>query len=158
MPPGNESTKFPEQHVLEIHNISKTNTQLQNKHKYYFSDAVETCVPWAVNKTQQIDLAFNIFFMVYFFIRVTHNNPDLHLQHYICFLVHCCLWQVLVHAGTLLVCGLLHHPTFFCIYLFGQVSFISSVLMKSVELHFEVLRRFCNGLEGNLFFQQLKVC
>ena len=77
MPPGNESTKFPEQHVLEIHNISKTNTQLKNKHKYYFSDAVETCVPWAVNKTQQIDLAFNIFFMVYFFIRVTHNNTDL---------------------------------------------------------------------------------
>ena len=34
------------------------------------SDAVETCIPWAVNTTQQIDLAFNIFFMVYFFIRV----------------------------------------------------------------------------------------
>merc|ERR550532_2005174 len=33
------------------------------------SDAVETCIPWAVNTTQQIDLAFNIFFMVYFFIR-----------------------------------------------------------------------------------------
>merc|ERR1719232_2372756 len=33
------------------------------------SDAVESCVPWAVNTTQQIDLAFNIFFMVYFFIR-----------------------------------------------------------------------------------------
>merc|ERR1712038_883920 len=39
----------------------------------YFIDAsrdgVETCVPWASNTTQQIDLAFNIFFMVYFFIR-----------------------------------------------------------------------------------------
>ena len=34
------------------------------------SDAVETCIPWAHNTTQQIDLAFNIFFMVYFFIRV----------------------------------------------------------------------------------------
>ena len=34
------------------------------------SDAVESCVPWAENTTQQIDLAFNIFFMVYFFIRV----------------------------------------------------------------------------------------
>jgi len=33
------------------------------------SDAVESCVPWAENTTQQIDLAFNIFFMVYFFIR-----------------------------------------------------------------------------------------
>ena len=33
---------------------------------------METCIPWASNKTQQIDLAFNIFFMVYFFIRVSH--------------------------------------------------------------------------------------
>ena len=37
---------------------------------FYSSDTVETCVPWASNTTQQIDLAFNIFFMVYFFIRV----------------------------------------------------------------------------------------
>ncbi|KAK8725370.1 hypothetical protein OTU49_010831, partial [Cherax quadricarinatus] len=39
----------------------------------YFIDAskdgVEHCQPWSVNTTQQIDLAFNIFFMVYFFIR-----------------------------------------------------------------------------------------
>ena len=35
-----------------------------------FSEGVEQCVPWAENTTQQIDLAFNIFFMVYFFIRV----------------------------------------------------------------------------------------
>ena len=28
-------------------------------------------MPWAENTTQQIDLAFNIFFMVYFFIRVS---------------------------------------------------------------------------------------
>jgi len=39
----------------------------------YFIDAgnegVEQCVPWKENTTQQIDLAFNIFFMVYFFIR-----------------------------------------------------------------------------------------
>ena len=32
--------------------------------------SVEQCVPWKENTTQQIDLAFNIFFMVYFFIRV----------------------------------------------------------------------------------------
>jgi len=31
---------------------------------------VESCEPWATSTTQQIDLAFNIFFMVYFFIRV----------------------------------------------------------------------------------------
>ena len=62
------------QGVRNSQTILKTNTQLRNKHKHYFSDAVETCVPWAVNKTQQIDLAFNIFFMVYFFIRVTHET------------------------------------------------------------------------------------
>merc|ERR1719402_904547 len=33
------------------------------------SDGVEQCIPWMENTTQQIDLAFNIFFMVYFFIR-----------------------------------------------------------------------------------------
>uniref|UniRef100_A0A646QCD7 BK channel n=1 Tax=Hemiscolopendra marginata TaxID=943146 RepID=A0A646QCD7_9MYRI len=39
----------------------------------YFIDAsrggVEKCQEWASNTTNQIDLAFNIFFMVYFFIR-----------------------------------------------------------------------------------------
>ncbi|XP_057652913.1 calcium-activated potassium channel slowpoke [Diorhabda carinulata] len=39
----------------------------------YFIDAsnekVERCQEWSSNITQQIDLAFNIFFMVYFFIR-----------------------------------------------------------------------------------------
>ncbi|XP_024945608.1 calcium-activated potassium channel slowpoke isoform X37 [Cephus cinctus] len=39
----------------------------------YFVDAsndkVEQCQKWSDNVTQQIDLAFNIFFMVYFFIR-----------------------------------------------------------------------------------------
>ncbi|XP_048514306.1 calcium-activated potassium channel slowpoke isoform X39 [Athalia rosae] len=39
----------------------------------YFIDAsnekVERCQKWSNNVTQQIDLAFNIFFMVYFFIR-----------------------------------------------------------------------------------------
>ncbi|XP_018573844.1 calcium-activated potassium channel slowpoke isoform X3 [Anoplophora glabripennis] len=39
----------------------------------YFIDAsnecVERCLQWSDNITQQIDLAFNIFFMVYFFIR-----------------------------------------------------------------------------------------
>ncbi|KAF8767790.1 Calcium-activated potassium channel slo-1 like protein [Argiope bruennichi] len=32
-------------------------------------DGVEMCQSWATNTTQQIDLALNIFFMVYFFIR-----------------------------------------------------------------------------------------
>ncbi|GFR21707.1 calcium-activated potassium channel slowpoke, partial [Trichonephila clavata] len=32
-------------------------------------DKVETCHSWSTNTTQQIDLALNIFFMVYFFIR-----------------------------------------------------------------------------------------
>ncbi|KAK9884602.1 hypothetical protein WA026_007442 [Henosepilachna vigintioctopunctata] len=33
------------------------------------NDGVERCQEWSDNITQQIDLAFNIFFMVYFFIR-----------------------------------------------------------------------------------------
>lgn len=33
-------------------------------------EAVESCEKWANSTTQQVDLAFNIFFMVYFFIRV----------------------------------------------------------------------------------------
>ena len=32
-------------------------------------DNVERCQDWSENATQQIDLALNIFFMVYFFIR-----------------------------------------------------------------------------------------
>ena len=36
----------------------------------YYSEGVEHCKEWSSNMTQQIDLAFNIFFMVYFFIRV----------------------------------------------------------------------------------------
>ncbi|XP_058798210.1 calcium-activated potassium channel slowpoke isoform X21 [Phymastichus coffea] len=35
----------------------------------YSGDVVERCQKWSENITQQIDLAFNIFFMVYFFIR-----------------------------------------------------------------------------------------
>ncbi|CAG0884286.1 unnamed protein product [Cyprideis torosa] len=35
-----------------------------------YSDTVEKCQPWHENTTLQVDLAFNIFFMVYFFIRM----------------------------------------------------------------------------------------
>jgi len=46
----------------------------------YFVDAsseeVERCQKWSNNITQQIDLAFNIFFMVYFFIRVSCRRPN----------------------------------------------------------------------------------
>ncbi|XP_053392649.1 calcium-activated potassium channel slowpoke-like isoform X3 [Mercenaria mercenaria] len=47
----------------------------------YFIDAstsaVETCVPWAESTTQQVDLAFNVFFMIYFFIRFVAANDKL---------------------------------------------------------------------------------
>lgn len=39
-----------------------------------FSEEVERCQKWSDNITQQIDLAFNIFFMVYFFIRVSSSS------------------------------------------------------------------------------------
>ena len=32
---------------------------------------METCIPWIHHTSQQVDLAFNLFFMVYFFIRVS---------------------------------------------------------------------------------------
>lgn len=41
---------------------------------YFFivsSEEVERCQKWSHNVTQQVDLAFNIFFMVYYFIRVS---------------------------------------------------------------------------------------
>ncbi|XP_017786761.1 PREDICTED: calcium-activated potassium channel slowpoke-like [Nicrophorus vespilloides] len=40
------------------------------------NDGVERCQEWSNNITQQIDLAFNIFFMVYFFIRVSAESID----------------------------------------------------------------------------------
>ncbi|XP_052262998.1 calcium-activated potassium channel slowpoke-like [Dreissena polymorpha] len=47
----------------------------------YFIDAsyeqVESCTPWAESTTQQIDLAFNVFFMIYFFIRFVAANDKL---------------------------------------------------------------------------------
>ena len=46
-----------------------------NQH-FTCSLSVEQCVPWKENTTQQIDLAFNIFFMVYFFIRVSFNSEN----------------------------------------------------------------------------------
>ncbi|CAD5218532.1 unnamed protein product [Bursaphelenchus okinawaensis] len=36
---------------------------------YKDSFQVETCIPWSKSATQQIDLGFNIFFLIYFFIR-----------------------------------------------------------------------------------------
>jgi len=44
-----------------------------------YREAVESCERWADSTTQQVDLAFNIFFMIYFFIRVTRHNFELGL-------------------------------------------------------------------------------
>ncbi|KAL5018366.1 hypothetical protein ScPMuIL_004088 [Solemya velum] len=47
----------------------------------YFIDAsseeVESCSKWAESRTQQVDLAFNVFFMIYFFIRFVAANDKL---------------------------------------------------------------------------------
>ncbi|KAL3876739.1 hypothetical protein ACJMK2_034537 [Sinanodonta woodiana] len=50
----------------------------------YFIDAsvigecvVESSIPWAQSTTQQVDLAFNVFFMIYFFIRFVAANDKL---------------------------------------------------------------------------------
>ncbi|XP_050390597.1 calcium-activated potassium channel slowpoke isoform X2 [Patella vulgata] len=41
------------------------------------NEAVETCHPWSTSTTQQVDLAFNVFFMIYFFIRFVAANDKL---------------------------------------------------------------------------------
>nr|XP_022313788.1 calcium-activated potassium channel subunit alpha-1-like isoform X2 [Crassostrea virginica] len=47
----------------------------------YFIDAseesVESCTPWADSPRQQVDLAFNVFFLIYFFIRFVAANDKL---------------------------------------------------------------------------------
>ena len=43
-----------------------------------FRESVESCERWANSTTQQVDLAFNIFFMIYFFIRVGDCRCRLH--------------------------------------------------------------------------------
>ena len=77
-----------------------------------------------MNRTQQIDLAFNIFFMVYFFIRVRVSMQEnctalsyvtIHFTS-----VHRRERQVLVHAGALLLRRLLHHSALFRLHLLGQ--------------------------------------
>ena len=40
------------------------------------SEQVESCENWSQSTTQQVDLAFNIFFMIYFFIRVSINSKN----------------------------------------------------------------------------------
>lgn len=37
---------------------------------FFFSRPIETCQKWKESVSQQIDLGFNLFFMLYFFIRV----------------------------------------------------------------------------------------
>jgi len=44
----------------------------------YCSESVESCEKWANSTTQQVDLAFNVFFMIYFFIRVIFHTPLAH--------------------------------------------------------------------------------
>ena len=41
----------------------------------------ESCVPWTDSKNQQIDLVFNVFFMVFFVIRVCHMNIKFIIKH-----------------------------------------------------------------------------
>ena len=36
----------------------------------------ETCIPWVESTNQQVDLIFNIFFMVFFIIRVSILFPQ----------------------------------------------------------------------------------
>ncbi|XP_013413785.1 calcium-activated potassium channel subunit alpha-1 isoform X2 [Lingula anatina] len=57
-------------YFIDAQNVSDPKTRLRGATN---SDGnrsvVETCIPWAESYTQQVDLAFNVFFMIYFFIR-----------------------------------------------------------------------------------------
>lgn len=45
-------------------------------------ETVESCTPWAESPRQQVDLAFNVFFLIYFFIRVSVSvSWSKHLYH-----------------------------------------------------------------------------
>ena len=50
----------------------------ENLLKLIFSEGVEHCVPYHENTSQQVDLAFNVGFMIYFLIRVNHMFIILH--------------------------------------------------------------------------------
>ena len=76
---------------------------------------METCTPWKENTTQQIDLAFNIFFMVYFFVRVSAQLLFLVSSYFIFVPVHSSIRQVLVHARASLFRRLLYDSTVDCL-------------------------------------------
>ena len=39
-----------------------------------YREGVEHCIPYSENTSQQVDLAFNVGFMIYFLIRVSINS------------------------------------------------------------------------------------
>lgn len=41
-----------------------------NRDDFAYSRPIESCQVWSQSLTQQIDLAFNVFFLFYFFLRV----------------------------------------------------------------------------------------
>lgn len=63
-------------------------------------EPVETCQPWSQSTTQQVDLAFNIFFLIYFFIRVRLCNTiewlplctTLFVPRIVCWLMQLLFW------------------------------------------------------------------
>ena len=40
----------------------------------WFREGVEYCIPYKENTSQQVDLAFNVGFMIYFLIRVSQHT------------------------------------------------------------------------------------
>ncbi|VDI10645.1 potassium large conductance calcium-activated channel subfamily M alpha member 1, partial [Mytilus galloprovincialis] len=51
--------------------------RLHQRPARYRGEEVENCDPWADSPSQQVDLAFNVFFMIYFFIRFVAANDKL---------------------------------------------------------------------------------
>ncbi len=63
-------------------------SKLKLLHFFPNSDSVEKCQKWNENATQQVDLALNVFFMVYFFIRVRTQFASVFSNAFLHFLVN----------------------------------------------------------------------
>ncbi len=107
-----------------------------------FKRPIESCQKWTDSTWQQVDLAFNIFFMFYFFIRVSFKlnltSQILFDKNLIIFIfckteVYSGRWQTLVLARYFLNSGLFYHTTLVCEHLFGPQLDRSAFFARSTS-------------------------
>ena len=112
---GNHIWIFP--HDI-LHLVVIVEQSLNICFSFFCREAVESCENWSQSTTQQVDLAFNIFFMIYFFIRVSTSfdyswgNLAVHDCSFVSFSAECCQWEghncknISDHLQCLKHCGL----------------------------------------------------